>query len=387
MTEKYLHSIWESKRIAPIDLTTVKGHKLEILSFGIRNDHLAGPDFFYGKIRLGSEVLVGNIEIHIKSSDWYRHNHHNDPNYNNVILHVVHEFDRAVVQNGHEIPTLVIGPFIDSDHLRKYEESRWRINRLICSRSCASVPGVYFTSMMSKSLEEKYLDKLRFVQSEFGEIGDDELMYILMAMAFGTGVNKEGFVDLVRRVPLSSLKYVARRKRAQLMLAESGVLNEGTNDSFLSQWNFKGVRPGSFPHIRILQFARISTSFEFSYFSDCNDAHALIDFFITSITKEDKENNNYQLSSFMKDHLIINCLAPFLWLRGQRSEDLSFIEMSWELLSGTKAENNNIIKKWKKAGVTVNNAYESQGLLSLYKYFCCHKKCLSCEIGNALMIQ
>ena len=99
MEEKYLHLIWEMKRLPSNELTTVDGAQIQILSFGIRNDDFAGADFFYGKVSYDGITHFGMIEIHVKSSDWCRHGHQTDSRYNNVILHVVYEYDKPVIQN------------------------------------------------------------------------------------------------------------------------------------------------------------------------------------------------------------------------------------------------------------------------------------------------
>jgi hypothetical protein len=48
---------------------------------------LAGPDFLM--LKIGNQMWAGNVEIHLKSSDWYVHHHERDAAYENVILHVV----------------------------------------------------------------------------------------------------------------------------------------------------------------------------------------------------------------------------------------------------------------------------------------------------------
>lgn len=69
----------------------------------------SGPDFFNSKVRIGDTEWAGNVEIHVKASDWYRHRHQDDPAYDNVILHVVGVSDRKIVRHdGRKIPQVTV---------------------------------------------------------------------------------------------------------------------------------------------------------------------------------------------------------------------------------------------------------------------------------------
>ena len=79
---------------------------MEILFPGHLNT-LAGPDFSQAKIYLDQLYWGGTVELHMNASDWFRHGHQNDSAYDNVILHVVWNFDSDVCYpNGTPIPTL-----------------------------------------------------------------------------------------------------------------------------------------------------------------------------------------------------------------------------------------------------------------------------------------
>jgi hypothetical protein len=92
MKEKYLHFIWKNKRLPFHLMTTTAGKAIRVLNVGTYNT-ASGPDFFNGQIELDNVVYNGNIELHIKSSDWIAHKHQFDAAYDNVILHVVYEHD------------------------------------------------------------------------------------------------------------------------------------------------------------------------------------------------------------------------------------------------------------------------------------------------------
>ncbi len=95
MNEKNLQHIWYYKKFSNTNFHTSEGESIEILDFGEWNMN-AGPDFLFAKIKIGTTILAGNIEIHVKSSDWYFHQHSGDLAYNNVILHVVYTDDMDI---------------------------------------------------------------------------------------------------------------------------------------------------------------------------------------------------------------------------------------------------------------------------------------------------
>ena len=100
MKEDFLHYLWTYQLFDISKLTTVKKEPISVLKVGLHN-HNSGPDFLNAKLEIDSQLWFGNIEIHVKSSDWYLHQHESDKNYDAVILHVVWEFDEwDLVGNG-----------------------------------------------------------------------------------------------------------------------------------------------------------------------------------------------------------------------------------------------------------------------------------------------
>ena len=86
--EHLLHFIWRFRLFDQDSLMLHSGESLEIISPG--NYHQdSGPDFQNARIRIDETLWAGNIEIHLRSSDWFRHHHETDAAYNNIILHVV----------------------------------------------------------------------------------------------------------------------------------------------------------------------------------------------------------------------------------------------------------------------------------------------------------
>ena len=88
MTEDVLQLIWQHRLYRQEPFLTEEGEVLEIIHPGLLNRD-AGPDFFNAKIKIDGILWAGNVEVHHQASDWHRHKHHQNPAFDNVILHVV----------------------------------------------------------------------------------------------------------------------------------------------------------------------------------------------------------------------------------------------------------------------------------------------------------
>ena len=123
MKEDFVHYLWKFRKFDLNELSTTDGHALELLDPGQHNQERSGPDFFNAQIRIGDEKWAGNIEMHLRSSDWYAHQHEKDTAYDNVVLHVVWEHDVDVFRkDGSKIPALRIADFTNQEQIKKYQE-------------------------------------------------------------------------------------------------------------------------------------------------------------------------------------------------------------------------------------------------------------------------
>ena len=100
MPEILLHYIWQRELFRSFPQYTTDGRHIDVLSVGVHNTD-AGPDFSDVHLRAtdsnGKSIdWVGNIAIHVRASDWFKHRHHLDKAYDSVILHVVRDADKQV---------------------------------------------------------------------------------------------------------------------------------------------------------------------------------------------------------------------------------------------------------------------------------------------------
>lgn len=381
MNEAYLQEIWSLKRIPITNLQTVDNNSITILEFGEHNTNKSGPDFYLGGVEFNGIKIYGDIEIHVNASDWYKHNHHLDSRYNAVVLHVVYNYDKPVIQNGLELPTIEIRSLIDPDHYQKYILRRLKRSLIPCKDELNTIDPIYLESMKSKALTHKLNEKIKTFRELNNEI--NESFYQLLAQAFGTAINKNGFETLTSRVPYKSIESLNPKQRFKLLISESGVVNNSTSSN---QWHYKGTRPGNFPSRRVRQFAHFMSYLNMDRLISFVEYPKIIRTFNQEMDRIFSNGSlNFRPTKMFRNHLIINAIVPYIWFLAERKNNILLLENVEDVLKALKPESNNIIEKWESIGIEVANAYDSQSLLALYRYFCKPKKCLSCEVGNKVL--
>jgi hypothetical protein len=119
MKEEFLHYLWKSKRFENQLLSLTDGRMIKVTDTGYHNSE-TGPDFFNGSIELDGLQWIGNVELHVRSSDWIKHGHQSDGRYENVILHVVYEHDREIEVNHQILPVLQLKDLIPPQMISRY---------------------------------------------------------------------------------------------------------------------------------------------------------------------------------------------------------------------------------------------------------------------------
>lgn len=158
MKEDFLHYVWQYKKFDFPNLTTVLGEEITIVNTGqyLQN---AGPDFFNAQIIIGNQKWAGNVEIHVKSSDWYLHQHEQDNQYNNVILHVVWEYDVPVFRKDNTIiPTLALKSFVSKVALQQYLSLKTPKSWIFCENQIRLTNAL----VMKNWLERMFFERLEY---------------------------------------------------------------------------------------------------------------------------------------------------------------------------------------------------------------------------------
>lgn len=393
MNEFYLHYLWKNKRIPLEAFKTTDNKNVSIIYSGDYNENESGPDFFNASIKIDGLLWVGNIEIHVNSSDWYLHKHQNDKAYENVILHVVYHHNQDVFINGEIVPTIELSKFIDEKHYSNFSTLYKVSNQLLCKNGIQEIDSIYIQSMMDKSI----INRLNRKVSEYKNCQDEiEVLYHLLGEAFGMKANKMAFKELTTRLPYRLIAKCNPKEKQSFVQLTSGLslpdplklehrnwmkLHRSEEVSVMNQvsWKKSGFRYPSSPEKRVEEFARLIAYFDFNQCLEILKPDKVIHQF-KSFVKQQIGGSDFLVSS-----ILVNAIVPFLYWKSNNTNDPILLDKCINILENVPPENNKIIKIWQASKIQAKNSYESQALIELYNEFCRYKKCLSCDVGNKLL--
>lgn len=414
--EVLLQYLWKHKIFPLKSLQTVAGLPVEVIDSGLWNRD-AGPDFFNAKLKIADTLWVGNVEVHQRSSDWFRHGHHHDRAYDSVILHVVSSVDADVQRaDGELVPQLVLSC---PEGLREHYE-------LLC-RSREHPPCMSLLPKLNKltihawmaALQAERLDaKVAVLQSWLTSCNNDwaETLFIALARNFGFGLNGDAFERWSRRLPFRAIDkhrdnlfqveafffgqaglldaeegddYYGRLRKEYLYLAHKFELPPPMEKSL---WRLLRLRPANFPYVRLAQLAYLYQRGEvlFSELMEADTLQGLRQLLVTRTSAYWEEHVVFGKPSPRRekligrksvDLLILNTVIPLLHAYALHKGDEQRSVRAQRLLEELKAEDNYITRKWASAGIPIESAADSQALVQLERNYCEKKKCLSCRFG------
>ena len=421
MREDFLHYLWRLQRYDRSDLRTTDNHDLEIVHQGTHN-HDGGPDFLNARIRIGETLWAGNVELHLRSSDWLRHGHQHDAAYQNVILHVVLDADQIIEgPSGQPIPTLELRQRVPTGILSIYQKLVHNEHWIPCQHHFHHVAeftrNLWLDRLLVERLERKTEDIHSALEAE--QQNWEKVFYHRLACNFGMKVNAEPFGRLARSLPLSVLaKHKNNLFQVQaLLFGQAGMLERDFADDFpialqkeyrflrakfhlqpieAAAWKFMRMRPGNFPTIRIAQFARLiqQSSRLFGKVLDAEDRDAIHQLFRVELDSYWRERYIFDkpsdprsktLGKSAVDLIIINTIVPFLFHYARVRGDETYRDRAMQLLETLPPEQNRIIRGWARLGVDADSAYRTQALIELKNEYCTPKRCTSCTIGNSIL--
>ena len=394
MPEIILHYIWEHCLWAGFEQFTTDGKKVEILSVGEHNRD-AGPDYSHARIRIDGKEWVGNIEIHVCSSDWIKHRHQLDKAYDNIILHVVRTADKPIYNSkGELVPQCELNYPSDKDYLSALFESAQKMDSAIARIGCAEqllhdprlLTEGWRKTLLRKRLECKRASITRLLEITKGSW--EHALYISMARNFGFHTNSVPFEELAINTPLSCLQKHRNSlfQLTVLLLGQAGLVQEpelqkeydflrvkfGLTPLDGSIWKHARLRPQNSPELRIRQFAQLIHQSEnlLSKILDTDDLKELEALFAVP-----------QMGKSSVDILLINTVIPYKYAYALHQNNPVKAEQVLRLMEKIPAENNTIVRQWRVLGQEVKNAADTQALLHLYQNYCQHHECINCEVG------
>ncbi|MEE4175881.1 MAG: DUF2851 family protein [Bacteroides sp.] len=421
MKEEFISYLWKNKLLFPETLFTISGEPVYIQHPGQEN-HDAGPDFFAARIRIGPTLWVGNVEIHIRSSHWHLHGHQDDPAYDNIILHLVYEHDQEIRSSKGEVfQVLEVRDYFDPRLLKNYERLQASKAWVPCEKQIQGVAGLVWNNWLNRLLVERLEMKSEEVLHFLEYFGNDwdQTFFFLLARNFGFKVNASPFGLMAQRTPHNLL---ARNRDnlttlEALLFGQASLLSEDLKDIYprtllkeyrhqaikhdlkpidRGLWKFARLRPLNFPTIRIAQFAMLFHQ----------SGHLFRNLLETRKANDIQRQLRVQASPYWNEHyvfdrktarkekplgkdainnIIINTLAPVLFIYGRQNMRQDLCDKAMDLLQGTPPENNAIIRNWNSIGVKAQHAADTQALIECKKYYCTPKRCLHCPIGHLIL--
>ena len=420
MKENFLHYLWQYQLFNKQELVTRTGESIYVQKTGYHNQN-SGPDFKEATIQVGDQLWAGSVEIHLKSSDWYVHNHETDTAYDNVILHVVWEDDISIFRkNNTPISCLELKGLVPKHLYNNYQElfqnkKVW----IACENSIKQVDQFIWSNWMERLYVERLADKSVFITDLLRTTVNDweAVLFQLLLKNFGLKVNGDAFATLGMNLNFS----VVRKEKTKtinleaLLMGQAGLLDDKLADSYyqelqeiysyqqhkykLSQTHsriqFFRLRPPNFPTIRLSQFVSLFSEQDnlFQKLMSTSDVDTCYKILQTRTStywnthyvfgKESKKSTKRLTKSFI-DLVLINTIIP-LQFAYQKYIGKQDPEVFLNMIQQIKPEKNAIVEKYRGLGLEVTNALHSQALLNLKNTYCKSQRCLECAVGLQIL--
>lgn len=420
MKEDFLHYLWKYKKFDTLNLRTFNNEELVVINVG-QYLELAGPDFFNAQIIIGNQKWAGNIEIHLKSSDWYLHNHEKDIAYESVILHVVWEHDSEIFnQNNSEIPVLILKNYVSEEIIKNYKTLITPKSWIFCEKEIKDINRFSFLNWQERLFFERLERKSKTVYDLLEKTNNDweAVLFCFLAKNFGLNTNGDSFLQLAQSIPFTIIRkesFEVENLEA-LLFGNAGLLDADKEDNYFKDlkiryfylmhkyqlervhvepMQFFKHRPDNFPTIRLSQLANLYHKYQnlFSKIINLKTVQEIYDLLLVPVApywqnhyqfdKESPFKSKKTVRSFV-DLLIINTIIPIKFAYTKKLGEF-ILEDLIVILNEIKPEKNAVIDKFKAFDVNAVNALETQSLLQLKNEYCNKNRCLDCVVGLELL--
>ena len=421
MTEALLHYIWRNRLYKTGEYKTINGERIVILHPGFTHND-AGPDFKQAIVKIGEITWAGDIELHLKTSDWNRHNHSTDKKYDHIILHVVFEHDNEIwTESGRKPIIFELKPWILPETITRYEELQNVGRSLSCAQGTERISPELFNSVLTRAGMERLRRREKIITESLIQCQQNwqETFFRHILICYGFKTNATAFELLGRSLPWKHFQNHLNNQLQTyaLIFGQAGLLNDKYRDSYImalndeftylqkkyrlnpiskSSWNLLRLRPQNFPGMRLAQASELfhqNPQIFRSIFNFTNQ-DSLVSLFRT--TPHNYWQTHYmpdipsdKHSAIMGDNminlLIINGVIPFFYSYGRFMGNIDLQERAFHLLELLPPEKNKSTTLYRKYGFPINNSMHSQGVLELMQYYCQKRRCLDCGIGQSLL--
>ena len=426
-SEKQVALIWQ--QLVGKKLHSLEDELVSVIYPGRTNGD-NGPDFRDAVIQNNSHLTKGDIEVHVKSSDWYSHEHHADAEYNNVILHVVmwHDCNSAtLLQSGKPVPLICL-----SDALR--HQAYLLPHQLPCFQILKRIDKQTLGQLLHTAGETRFKQKALHFQVELKQEEVGQVLFRGMMRALGYAKNTTPFEDLADRMPLNSLEFrEGLLPKQALLLGTAGLLpsqrrqGEYTTEKEIQEleriwqsvgkkvksmkegnWNLSHIYPNNSPVRRIIAQSYLLERYckgkllsgilqlvkeaplPMGYHVLENSLTVVgdgywrdhFDFYVGNKTKISALLGNSKASE-----IGVNVILPFAFSCGELANEANLTEKAMELYCNyPKLAENGLTQHMRKQldfeepfGFT---ACHQQGLIHIFKNYCREGKCSQCSLAS-----
>ncbi|RKY03402.1 hypothetical protein DRP77_06165 [Candidatus Poribacteria bacterium] len=430
--EEVVIRIWERRLFD--ELRTTDGRPVTVLSPGERRE--GGPDFANAHILIGAEAVKGDVEVHVNASDWYSHEHHLDPLYNNVVLHVVMWDDGVSLltrkEDGGRIPTVEL-----HDKLRMPLEEILKEMRVPSAKPCAKAgeKPERVLNLLDQLGWERLLEKVDLMDEMAERTGFEGAFFRRLMDALGYSANRGPFSELAGMVEPEELMGRELREVEAVLFWRSGLLPDpddrmdeetrgyvielleavegmGLSDERMGreEWRFAGIRPLNSPARRIAAAADILSRSEeslFLPFLEVVSRYSSGDLKLREAIRLLREPLRVETKGYWRDRfdfgkrlgrpcptllgegraadIVVNVVLPAVYLWAAETDNSSLSEAVSEIYHAhPKLGENRITRSFKPIlkGVKIDTACKQQGLIFVYKTFCSSGGCDVCPLAS-----
>lgn len=412
-------------------LLLTDGRVAEVVQPGVLN-HSSGPDFSFARMRVDGKVWAGDVEMHRRASDWFRHGHDGDSGYDAVILHVVCEDDGMVCKKNGEHPAQVV---------MRVPEVFGQVLEALCAEGepylrcglakgfLGGLQGVLRDSWIEALLTMRYSRRAEGVKALLDRLHGNwrQTAFAVLARSLGFGVNGEAMEALAASVPLSVLERHSGNlfQLEALLMGRAGLLPEKGDEApddycrrlvaeygFLGRkygleplcelgWKLRRVRPANMPLRRVALLAAFCAG-GFTLLDDllgCDGGvkgvmgllgRGVSDYWqghygFGRVTGGAKGALSGGLTGSSRELVCINGVVTLLYAYGLYEKREELCAMAEELLGELKAEATADTRMWREQGFEVRCAADSQALHFLYGEYCSANRCAECRWGLGLL--
>ncbi|MFK7846342.1 MAG: DUF2851 family protein [Rhodothermales bacterium] len=445
--ESLIHSIWRKQSFNTDDLKTVDHEPIYIKKPGTYNLD-GGPDFLDAAIELNGMPWYGDIELHLTSSDWFYHKHHENTRYNSTILHVTLFEDKATGQltrqDGSLIPELVLSPLLKST-LRSllYIHRTAPQDNLPCADYLRRVKLAYIqtpacTQWLTDLGRKRLIRKAKQIEEAYlGHPNLEDLLHQMIFTGLGYAKNSDAMYNLSVRLPLEVVRTLKSHIDIEaLHLGVAGLLPSGGNNvtsqdadagyvqeltarfvklnkkmrvpmMSANAWQFFRLRPANFPPLRVAQAAALYADGGILHADSMGVLDALLSKYkgrhaaaaissLLQIPPAPFWSTHYQFNKTVKiksslighariNKLLLNAFLPALLVYAEQSHNPSIEQAVFNLFMLVKGENDTVTSLFSPLELEQKSAALSQGLHELHDAYCTQGKCLLCNIGISIV--